>query len=646
MRRDLILFILLTAVSLWFPGRKLNILLLTVSCVAATKYFFWDFREHNDNRPFHLLIFFYGIWILISAVMHHVAMSELGSSTYITVRPNNVEWGLTMNKIASIAYILFPLFLFITINIFRNVDKAYKLAVLIPVIFIPSLIIAFYQKFGDIHFMNTTITYWLKEITGLSSDFNGFRLSVFLLIPLSILGAIVNEKKWVKGSYVLLTALLFLVLLLSQSRTGIAGIVAFGVLFPAIIIWVKGNLVKNWILYWICILIALVIMGSFALNRYKDEDSKSTFMRRIHEKYTYLKTFGYRKTLIATIDENSFLAKHSPSRVEMGRYAFMLTSLSPLSGWGPGGFWRNIDNIRYREEDIQNVNHKNIDNANNQYLQMSSELGIFGALINIIFHIWPLWMVFRIRNRISNLNDRWTVGIGFSIVSVMMVLYLTGPHIISVDILWIFVAYLSALFTIAMKYGYELPNVNMKVMAVFMTGITLFFIHGTYETTFGKNGYKSLQKASWWPHGIDRNHYSIEKWKEGSVIWCKQDAIIELPLKKLNVPETINLRFAVSHPNIKTKPVIVEYGGKVGPKHEMIIKDNLWKTVNIPITSEYIMERKNAKNDFRIEKSLVISFDVSHTWIPNKWGINDDTRELGVAVLIPELNNIQTINKN
>ena len=63
----------------------------------------------------------------------------------------------------------------------------------------------------------------------------------------------------------------------------------------------------------------------------------------------------------------------------------------------------------------------------------------------------------------------------------------------------------------------------------------------------------------------------------------------------------------------------------------------LWKTINIPITSDYLLERSNPKKGFSTTQSLIFSFDVSRTWIPKKYGINDDTRELGVAVLIPKL---------
>ena len=628
------LFAILAIASLCWPGRNYNIFPIIISCFIVFKYFVNEFRKDDNIKKFVIYILFYGILIVISTMMHFASLNEIESSTYITVRPHDARWGLTVLKIAASAYILFPIYMLILINIFRKSDESFKLLTLLPIFFLPSLIIALYQSIFDINFLNTTVSEYLSEITGFSSDFNGFRLSLFLLFPLSVLGVIVYRNIWIKVGFVFLSLSIFWVLLLSRSRTAIFGVVLFFFLFPGISIWVKGSKRKHWRLYFISTIIVITVTGFLTTISYQDSRGNSIIVERIQQKYEYFKKFGFRKTLIVSFDNKSFIVKNAPSRLEMGHYAFILTSLSPLAGWGPGGFSRNLDNIRYRK--IHRVKYRHFDNANNQYLQMSSDLGIFGIFGNIVLHLFPLRMIYRCRNQIFNLKKRWTVGICFAVICIMMGLYLTGPHIINVEVLWILSCYLSILFIIALTSGYSFKPMNTKISILIFLIITILFTVSTFEKTFGKNGYQSIQKSRWWPHGADRNHYDTENWKEGSVIWCKRNALIEIPLD-YPVPEKIELKFLILHPDIDLKPVKVKYGGKNGAKHEVLVKNNLWNTLNLNINHEYILERKNPKTKFQIVKSLILSIDVSRTWVPKEWGVNQDTRELGVAVLIPEL---------
>jgi len=632
---DSAIFFLLTVVALWIPGRKFNIIPIVFSIFAILKYRYAGCQLQYDIKPCIVLFLFYGLWIVIAGGMHYIALSQLNPKAFITVRPHPVEWGLAVLKTTSASYILFPTFMFALIAIFLSSGNQLSLLLLIPIIFIPSALVALYQEFIDIRFLNPTITDFLSRITGLSSDFNGFRISLFLIIPLSVFGSIYFNQKWLKANYIVLTILYVVILGLSRSRTGVLGVTLYLALMPAMVVWVKRIDVNMWKIYVSGVSIVVLMVIIFGIIGIKDKDSKSIILKRLRQKITFIGTYGIKKTLIATFDENSFLYSIAPSRTEMALYSVSMTAMHPFSGLGPGGFLRNIDNMRHRNG-VPEVFTKHIDNANNQYLQMSSELGIFGCLINIILHIWPLWMVFCIKDRITDIVDRWAVSMGFTIICIMMVLYFTGPHIINVDVLWIVTVYLVFLFVTALKYGYKFPLMNMKIITIIMTSITVFFIWGTFDTTFGKRGYYEIQKMHWWPYRITQNHYDIEEWGEGQIIWCKENAIIEIPIKD-SVPEEIDLKFVLKHPDIGINPVEVKYGGKYGPRTKISVNDNAWNKIILPITEEYIKKRGDLKNSDELVNSIILSFDVSRTWVPKKWGVNEDSRELGLAVLIPKL---------
>ena len=57
-----------------------------------------------------------------------------------------------------------------------------------------------------------------------------------------------------------------------------------------------------------------------------------------------------------------------------------------------------------------------------------------------------------------------------------------------------------------------------------------------------------------------------------------------------------------------------------------------WKTIEIELSEEYIGRYKDVYGNMIL--AIVISLDVSRTWVPAKWNVNDDTRRLGITVLL------------
>lgn len=92
----------------------------------------------------------------------------------------------------------------------------------------------------------------------------------------------------------------------------------------------------------------------------------------------------------------------------------------------------------------------------------------------------------------------------------------------------------------------------------------------------------------------------------------------------------------LGHPDIQTNPVTVHYGGKGGVRQDILVTDHSPQTVELPVTQDHILTVKiphtSEQKDF-----FVVAFDVSRTWIPKEWDVNNDSRELGIAVFIPEL---------
>ncbi len=162
----------------------------------------------------------------------------------------------------------------------------------------------------------------------------------------------------------------------------------------------------------------------------------------------------------------------------------------------------------------------------------------------------------------------------------------------------------------------------------------------SYQTTFGSKGYLARQEADWWRFKYSRNCYKPEVVRDGKIgFWCKKNAFLQIGVR--DSIKAVNFDLFIGHPDIKLNPVTVRYGGKDGLTHEMVFDDYVCKTLRIPVTRENVFEFKTPNGN--IEKYLILSLDVSRTMVPKELGMNNDTRELGVAVIVRKEKNIRAL---
>jgi O-antigen ligase len=589
----------------------------------------YSIKNASKTRPFRsiqTIISFYALLIIVSFAIHFIGLRTVEPLSYITVYRGYASWGLQMLKWISEIYLFFPLLLFLGIHLFatsqeadKSMPKYQKLLYFLPLFLVPSLILGIYQALFDINFLNTPYFAELNRVSGIGMDSNGLGLSIFLIFPLSTMAIIIHRTLWKRLFFILFALILLCCLFLSGTRTGLLGVLLFLLSLPFILIWSNHEFLKKGHLLITSGLMVLMVVSAFFLIR-GNHPSSVALLKRLKNDYHVFKTEG-----ISSILEES-------GRLELGLQAYRLTRMSPLAGWGPGGFYRNLHNIRFRNG---KMNYFRFDNANNHYLQMTSELGIIGGVLNLFLHILPLWAVFRIRKRIHDSEERLIIGILSVTVCIMMLLFLTGPHTMAISVQWILVIMLCYLYVVAVRYGYTFVSINIKFIGVLLVGAILF-TWGTYNNAFGKEGYRARQHAGWWLYKYEKNCYAYERWPEGSVRWCKGDASLQIPIKKgRSFPEEVTIALCVRNPDIKRKPVVVKYGGKSGPENSIVMRDYSWRIIRIPVTKDHMFEYMGPDGELR--RYFVLSLDVSRTWIPKEWGVNEDTRELGVAVRLPFL---------
>jgi len=497
------IFIILTALMLWVPIRfrgtfpllKFEPIAIFALVLLLTICFFLN--QKNTERKPNLLSYgflLYGIWIVISLGMHYWAIDSLEldqmlSSNIKDIRTDKhwLMWTLVHYGVIHLQFL--SLFL-VSIVIFRSTGNQCNKLTWIPLIFIPCLFVALYQFYIDADFLNNRPSSHLDfdHMGGLGTDLTAFRSSLFLVFPLCVMAVIIARVWWKKVVYILLAVIIIVLSWLSYGRSAIAAILFFVIVFPAIGAWVHGFYSKKGRLYvyagfiWI---LTLAMLSGFAVSSFKSSIQESPSER---VKATFNKVFTRN---FAEIDH---------FRTDRIRHSLRLVNLSPIAGWGPGGFLRNIDKIRfvYRDplitEDPLSRHHYQY--GPNLYLEWSNDFGLLGAGIILFLCVMPLWMILRVRKRIQIWEERWAVGIIAATLVIAFFFFNMAPYTHFPETQWIFVVYLGLLISIALEHGYFIYPVKGLVWSIGGLLMTTAFVAGVYGTSFGSSGYRDIYEET------------------------------------------------------------------------------------------------------------------------------------------------------
>ena len=491
---------------------------------------------------------------------------------------------------------------------------------------------------------------------------SGFSLWIFL-----------ERRPYWRGFFLSLSIFYAISGILTGSRTGIGAFILLLLSIPIIISASETNLGKTRRIALSGIPFLVLAFGfvfyPYAINSLQNVPLGNGFQRL----FINLRNIGEGGLFDGTIKDNYRILQY------IG--AWILIWKAPLGGWGPGGFYREFPNEYYLQ--IGDLTSRN-DSALNHYLMIAGDLGIPMLTLNLLIILLPLIAICRAFKRTKEKNARYILSVLFAIQFIFLFVINTLPPSYFPDVIWVWTAQIAVSLVIAQKYGVNF-HISRERRRVVLPAIFLLIIFpnclGIYKNTFGANGYMARQDALWNPLKFEKNCYGDEKWKEGTVRWCKGKTILKIPVTGTkSFPERIQIKFIVMHPDIQQSPVVIKYGGKMGVSGQISVSDKSWHAIEIPITTddtivlpalpgdrkgkfykyfhdaslddEGLLKESIANNFFfhgykfshnwtvpetGIYKYVVVSFEVSRNWVPKKWGINNDPRELGAAVLIPKL---------
>jgi len=598
------LFALLSSAFLWLSGIGSPWLRVAVSAPALVICVLLpDRRWLGRGRGLLWLMFAYTAAVLVSALMHRLALGRLDPAAYITVARGTAFWGEGTLMRQTGVYLLFPLLLVISMALFQNMGNGLEYLKMLPLLVLPSLGVAVYQAYVDFHFWNPSARVWTDRVSGLGSDVNGFGMTLFLLFPITLMSLVLSRDKTKKTLYSLLLVLMCWAVFLSGSRTAFGGILLVIILSLPVHRGLMGKKISaGRMVAWssAAVLVAALLVGGVLLKGGWLQEMP--LARRLQHSFESWKRTADPRRL--------------SSRWELGQQAVRMIRLSPWAGWGPGGFWRQVDNMRARYGEHRGY----IDNAENLYLQVAAELGLPLLVVVLLFFLVPVHAAIRIRDRIADPRLRFAVGMVVCTLSVMMVLCLTGPHTFSPEVAWIVCALLGCLFSTGLKFGWQ-PALKTRFRA--RTGVAVAFMvvfaAGTYASSLGSRGYAAVEQASWWPL---KNEYGLylpwENWGTpfGKMVWTSKKSSTRIKMRQNGIAFTIFAHGATARPE-EPLTVILSIDGK--PFDRL-----LFSSPGVRKLDYFLPGPGN--------REIFFQTDVSRTFVPRKLGLGNDRRVLGIAL--------------
>lgn len=451
---------------------------------------------------------------------------------------------------------------------------------LVQLLFIPSL--------GN-------VAYWVSHnrINATFTDPNGLGTFVALIVPLAAAMALCAGDRPTRflGAAVVLLGLVMLAR--SGSRTGALGIVLAAVLFPAVLALRfrrEREEFRQAVLF--STLVVVVAIVAFTPRGGRWEGDRWVLFERLAK----TREMMARQGLFAPLIRERW-PLWEPAAYFTGRY--------PVGGIGLGALGREIENTRR----LENKRWGRLDNANNLYLQIASELGLVGLTVALaVLAIMAAGILRVVRAEDLEGESRAiyvalaTAWMGF------LLLFMTGPHLLFEQIqtaFWL----CAAVFTGHLSWSKTRGRLGRRwgvaagcIAVVIMAG-------GQLATGFGELSPVKRRAALGLEQGS--GFYAWETDETGRRFrWTRKTARLTVPTAR----HEIRIETRASHPDLGTRLLVVWFtiDGKLAGRREITSPGWQWVRLAVPAGAADPAE-------------LVIR--VERTWRPP----NED-RDLGISV--------------
>ena len=589
------LFVLFSVFPLLFP-RSFSSYFYIYFIVGA--FFVFSNKERIAASGFLQSTFLatYPALIILSSLFHWYALSLLPDLSYISLDvATNVD-GMHSVVNEAVRFLSFPFFYLLLIALLGKLEKPFEIIQFLPFLFLPSVCVGIYQDLLDYSFFNSHAIW--EYSSGINYDASAYGVLFLPFILIILYNVIIFRKN--PGLFVLnLLYLLVLcyALLLRGQKTTILGVGVFVIAYPLIWMIISKNRSRTGIKY-ILILYSLVALLFIAIVEGKERglvpDIKG--FKQIHSIYTQTVEDGYE----------GFVASIAATRIGLWRISGHIIAETPWAGYGPGGNWRVMKNFEAKYKAPKTSK----DSSGNHYLHMVTEMGFIG----LIFGITPFLFCFYRKNYIFN---EFQLAFLSTIVLVILFSLISGPHMTSPDVAFIF-----SVFPALLVVGSDekrLPTRYRNILVFVVLCVFCIFAYNTYQNSIGKRGYSSMRNSVWFPLMLKSSYgfYNWENWNGMPVRWMKKEGGFIHEVQEPYVHFTLTFPPHIA----RDEPGNLQLDFFVNGEHV----DRIKSRANEQKTCVYYLPHT-------VGRKVNFSFSVNQTFNPAKHSISKDNRDLGVAV--------------
>lgn len=480
--------------------------------------------------------------------------------------------------------------------------------------FLLSLIFLAAQRHGRPEiFQGNYSEYWkiAKQYPAASTDPNGLGVSLALALPLLL--------TYLRGRLILRSLMFSVVLILglySGSRTFILGLLllSVGFLYQFVKRLGRKELSLAFVVGTVGLIFALILFGNPTVNE------------SLQRAVPFPASIRVLKTLNWNERESMF-----SSRIIFSRVAIKAWKESPIVGLGLERFY---DRQKAAMESLGIDLGGWVDNANNFYLQLLSECGLFGmSLVLLAFSLIIFILTspysedepeelkevkpeqvrdHRVTPLIKHYPSLRVQSSARLAVLAFAILLITGPHLLLPEV--------QAIFAVAITAACIRPVLIRKVVLgqIRAGTVSALFLFTLGFIVFAGVMFTPSKTRGFYPPDSALHPYMKWSGGKGKIVLCGNES------------DTVQFRFRSLRPNLAKHPVSVTFHeGEVDigdTTQNFELTNNEWTTVIVPLRPD-----ENGKFS-----QAVVSFRVSPLWSPRAASIGDDPRFLGIQVDLPK----------
>ena len=541
-------------------------------------------------------------------------------------------------------------FAIIIFNVINKVKEIVKILIILVSSTVISALVILYQNFYNSSYGVPKIWINSGRFNATFSDPNALGSFCVLIFPIFLIMIYIFKKAYQKIIFIIFLILFFILLFYSGSRSALIGVIFEILIF--IVIWFINifkkinsySSKKKLISIISIILIFIILIGSLLVflktnNKVKNNIANSGVILRAINSIDAFKHYFKKDGFLEAIKSiSNYRYIYWERAYQMGRDY-------PFSGVGIASYILELPDYNYR----YNRGFQNEDYAGNYYLQVFAEFGIIGLflILYLFFQVIKKFIVYK-KNKYKvskNKNEEMILTALFISFLSMVIILFFGPHVNFIEVqltFWLIIGlilcfinlksnnfiqvndrkntmYINDSFVnseLIKKYSRKIYLNNFQIIALCI--IALIFAGNLLYNSLNSLSLNIKENTNGWKDkGIENTFgfYGPEDFGPVGPRWIGLDAHINL--KK----EGNYLIFPIkaNNPDINVDPVYV----KIYLDNKLFINlkltDSLWHKLKF----------KLPKNDMG---RISVTFICSRTWVPEKWGLNKDTRHLGVLV--------------